>query len=281
MSNDDRDGFEQHYEEIQNLLEEEDELLEDWQTEPDVDVEDDSEGQGKKPQKNSLWKWVVIAAAVLVVVVAVLLIGKITKTRNNQETSTEVPVETGTETAGPGEQQTEAALPAPTATPAITPTPVPSESPAKTEAGNTVVIPEQLVYVGSSPEELDHYAKEYGLKSVTIESEGSVKVLAETTVPNADVDALIAKISEKCSEPGWFFHFLSISANNDQTVFSIVVNELTMSDREKQTVTDLFLTAGIHAVQSGQKAGSLRIDLLNQMGDLIDTITTGPLKLGN
>jgi hypothetical protein len=116
---------------------------------------------------------------------------------------------------------------------------------------------------------------------VTIEADGSVKVLAETTVPSADVDALVAKISEKCSEPGWYFHFLSISANNDQTVFSIVVNELNMSEKEKQTVTDLFLTAGIHAVQSGHTTESLRIDLLNQVGDHIGTITTGPLKLGN
>jgi len=285
MSNEDRGGFEQGYEEIQNLMEEEDELLGDGQTEPDVDVEDDYEEQGQKPQKGSPWKWVVIAVAVLVVVVAVLLIGKITKARNNKETASEVPgpVETETETAGPGEQQSEVELPAPTATPAVTPTPVPmpSETPVKTETGNTVVIPAQLVYVGSSPEEIDHYAEEYALKSVTIEADGSAKVLAETTVPSADVDALVAKITEKCSEPGWYFHFLSISANNDQTVFSIVVNELTMSDKEKQTVTDLFLTAGIHAVQSGQKAENLRIDLLNQVGDLVGTIITGPLKLGN
>ena len=287
MSNEDRDGFEQEYEEIQNLMEEEDEMLEDSQTEPDWNVEDDSEEQEQKPKKGSVWKWVVIAAAVLVVVVAVLLIGKIGKSRNNKETATEVPVpvETETETAGPGQQQTEAVQPAPAATPTVTPKPVPSVSPEKTEeskpAGNTVVIPVQLVYVGSTQEELDHYAEEYGLKSVTTEADGSVKVLSETTVPSADVDALIAKINEKCGEQGWYFHFLSISANNDQTVFSIVVNELIMSNREKQTVTDLFLTAGIHAVQSGQKAENLRIDLLNQMGEHIGTIITGPLKLGN
>ena len=286
MRNEDRDSFQQDYEQIQEMMEEE--MLEDWQTEPDLDVEDDSEEQEQKPKKGSGWKWVVIAAAVLVVVVAVLLIGKISKSRNNKETATEVPVpvETETETAGPGEQQTEEELPAPTETPSATPTPepVPSESPQEIEASkpasNTVVIPAKLVYVGSTQEELDHYAEEYGLKSVTLEADGSVKVLSETTVPSADVDALVAKITEKCSEPGWYFHFLSISANNDQTVFSIVVNELNMSDKEKQTVTDIFLTAGIHAVQSEQKAESLRIDLLNQMGDLVDTITTGPLKLG-
>jgi len=295
MSNEDRDGFEQDYEEIQNLIEEEDELLEDWQTEPEPDVEDDlpddaSEEQGKKPQKGPKWKGVVIAAAVLAVAAAVLLVLSKTGIIPHKKESVIqglLQAQTETETAGPGEQPTEAEQPAPTATPSVTATPMPvqSETPEQTEAskpaGNTVVIPAQLVYVGSSPEELKHYAEEYGLKSVTLEADGSVKVLSETTVPSADVDALVAKISEKCSEPGWYFHFLSISANNDQTVFSIVVNELNMSDKEKQTVTDLFLTAGIHAVQSGHTTESLRIDLLNQVGDHIGTITTGPLKLGN
>ena len=287
MSYEDRDRFEQDYEEIQNLMEEEDELLEDWQTEPEPDVEDDSEEQGQKPKKGSAWKGVVIAAAVLIVIVAaVLLLGKISKSRNNKESVIQGLLPAETETAGPGEQQTEAELPAPTVTPAptATPAPAPSESPEKTEAsvpaGNTVVIPAQLVYAGADQEELNRYAEEYGLKSVAKQADGSVKVLSEPKVPSADVDALVAAISEKCSEPGWYHHFLSISANNDQTVFSIVVNELNMSDKEKQTVNDLFLTAGIHAVQTGQKVEALRIDLLNQMGDLVDTITTGPLKLG-
>ena len=49
---------------------------------------------------------------------------------------------------------------------------------------------------------------------------------------------------------------------------------------EKADVTNLFLTAGMHDVQSGQNPVNLRIDLLNQMGDLVDTIATGPLKPG-
>ena len=96
-----------------------------------------------------------------------------------------------------------------------------------------------------------------------------------TTVPPADVDALVARISEKCSEPGWYYHFLSISANDDQTVFSIVVNERNLSENEKQTVTDLFLTAGLSAVQSGKNPTGIRIEFLNQMGDLLDKISTG------
>lgn len=134
-------------------------------------------------------------------------------------------------------------------------------------------IPAQLVYDGSTQAEYDRFAKEYGLASVKRKENGTVTMSAESKMPQGDVDTLVATLSEQCGKSG-YNHFESVTANEDGTVFTIVVNDIHMNEKEKQAVTDLFLMAGLHAVQSGQDVENIRVETVNKLGNLISSRNT-------
>ena len=140
---------------------------------------------------------------------------------------------------------------------------------------NTAVIPPNLVYDKSTQEEYDHFAKEYGLAAVEKGKDGSLTLSSDSNIMHANVDALVAVLSKKCGESG-YIHLSSISVNEDHTIFTIVVNDVNISAEEKQVVTDLFLMAGLEAVQTDMKAQNIRVETANKLGAILSTRDTNP-----
>lgn len=138
---------------------------------------------------------------------------------------------------------------------------------------NMAVIPPNLVYDGSTQAELDRFAEEYGLISVVREDDNSLTLTADTNIMHANVDALVAMLSKKCGGSG-YMHFVSISVNEDHNVFTIVVNDVNMSEEEKQAVTDCFLMAGLEAVQTKHNIHNICVKTENKLGIIINTRTT-------
>ena len=272
MRIEDRDRAQRDYEKSRLLIEEDEEEDED-------DSEDEEWEPEEQREQGHIWKWVILALVILAVLAAAMLVigrtGWGSRFLHREETAEE------TEVAAETEVETEVETPTAAATPMPMQPEIPTGVAVEQAESNSVVIPAKLVYDGSTQAEHDHFAEEYGLKSVKRGGDGSVTVTAETVVPRADVDALLTRIAEKCEKYGWYVHFVSISANEDQTVFTLVVKELVMSEKEKQVSTDLFLMAGLHAVQSGSKAESRRIDIANMVGDVISGISTNPVKAEN
>ena len=200
--------------------------------------------------------WLRFLRAIGILFVVLVVIGMISSALEERKRGSLPPTEESTPTA----QQSEVAV-------------VSSQTTVNETKLDTVVVPANLVYDGSTQTEYDHFAEEYGFASIKKEEDGSVTLSAETKIPNGNVDALVAALSEKCGKSG-YAHFVSVKANEDGTVFTIVVNDLTMSDKEKQAVTDLFLMAGLHAVQSGQNVESIRMETRNKLGNLINARET-------
>ena len=144
-----------------------------------------------------------------------------------------------------------------------------TDSAAKVE----ITIPANLVYDGSTQAEHDRFAQEYGLVSIKRRYDGSVTLTSATKIPQGNVNALVATLSEKCGKSG-YPHFVSVSVNEDLTVFTITVIDVNMSEDEKQAITDLFLIAGLHAVQTGQNVQNLRVETVNMYGDIIGSRNT-------
>ena len=144
----------------------------------------------------------------------------------------------------------------------------PTEVARANPTSSTALIPSYLVYDGSTQAELDHFAAEYGMTSVKKETDGSLTLSSEKNLIHANVDALVATLTKQCGQPG-YSHFSSVSVNEDYTVFTIVVNDVNMSNEEKQVVSDLFLMAGLQAVQTEQAVRNIRVERVNMLGSLI------------
>lgn len=147
-----------------------------------------------------------------------------------------------------------------------------TEKPTEVARGNptssTALIPSYLVYDGSTQAELDHFAAEYGMTDVKKEADGSLTLTSEKNLIHANVDALVATLAKQCGQPG-YSHFSSVTVNEDYTVFTIVVNDVNVSSEEKQLVSDLFLMAGLQAVQTEQAVQNIRVERVNMLGSLI------------
>ena len=144
----------------------------------------------------------------------------------------------------------------------------PTEVARANPTSSTALIPSYLVYDGSTQAELDHFAAEYGMTYVKKETDGSLTLSSEKNLIHANVDALVATLTKQCGQPG-YSHFSSVSVNEDYTVFTIVVNDVNMSNEEKQVVSDLFLMAGLQAVQTEQAVQNIRVERVNMLGSLI------------
>lgn len=138
---------------------------------------------------------------------------------------------------------------------------------------NRAVIPPNLVYDGSTQAELDNFAEEYGLTSVIREEDKSLTLTADKNIMHANVEAFVAALSKKCGDSG-YTHFVSISVDGDHTIFTIVVNAVTMSEKEKQAISDCFLMAGLEAVQTKHSIDNICVKTVNKLGILINTRNT-------
>jgi hypothetical protein len=151
----------------------------------------------------------------------------------------------------------------------------PVEAARNNPTSNTALIPSRLVYDGSTQAEYDHFAAEYGMASVQKEADGSLTMSSEKNLIHANVDALVAALSKKCGQSG-YEQFTSIAVNEDYTAFTIVVNDVKMTDEEKQAVTDLFLMAGLQAVQTEQAVRNIQVERVNMLGGVISREETNP-----
>lgn len=134
----------------------------------------------------------------------------------------------------------------------------------------TVVIPPNLVYRGSSQDEILDFATRTGCV-ISSQTDGAQEIYCSKL--STDIYELVSSIGQNC-ETSTYPHFLSVDANDDYTEFSIVVNDITMSSNERQAMTDLFLLAGINAVESGHAETRITVTFLNMKGSLVRQLHT-------
>ena len=141
---------------------------------------------------------------------------------------------------------------------------------ATESAERTVVIPTNLVYRGSSQDEILDFATRTGCV-ISPQTNGAQEI--NCSMLNTDIYELVSFIGQNC-ESSTYPHFLSIDANDDYTDFTLIVNDITMSSNERQAMTDLFLLAGINAVESGHTETRLSVTFQNMRGSLVRQLHT-------
>ena len=141
---------------------------------------------------------------------------------------------------------------------------------ANKSAERTVVIPPNLVYRGSSQDEILDFATRTGCV-ISQHTDGSQEIYCSNL--SMDIYELISSIGQNCAS-STYPHFISVDANDDYTEFSFIVNDITMSSNERQAMTDLFLLAGMNAVESGHTETRITVTFLNMKGSLVRQLQT-------
>lgn len=134
-----------------------------------------------------------------------------------------------------------------------------------------VVIPPNLVYRGSSQDELLDFTARTSC-DISLQNDGSLKIFCSKL--DIDIEKLVSVIGQNC-ETSTYPHFVSIDAKADYTEFSIIVNDITMSSGERQAMTDLFLLAGVNTVESGHTESRITVTFLNMKGSLVRQLYSG------
>lgn len=151
--------------------------------------------------------------------------------------------------------------------------------PISDKTGDTVItIPSLYTEPGISQAECDQMAARYGAGSIRLNQDGSMT----WTVGGAQKDQLMANLAaeytadlKKIDKRQGVLHFVSASANDDFSEYTVVVNSLEMSQTEKELAAQLIRVGERYALLSGKAAGNVKILFMNQNGQLVRTMDSG------
>ena len=151
--------------------------------------------------------------------------------------------------------------------------------PISDRTGDAVItIPSLYTEPGISQAECDQMASRYGAGSIRLNQDGSMT----WTVSGAQKNQLMANLAaeytadlKRIDKRQGVLHFVSASANDDFSEFTVVVNSLEMSQNEKKLAGQLIRSGERYALLSGKAAGNVKILFMNQNGQLVRTMDSG------
>ncbi len=207
-----------------------DELEGEW---TDLEIEFDEDEDEEKPRGKGVLLKILLAVLVLCIAAAVtlLLLRYVggNSSRTDNSAGEVAAVETVEDDMAPAEEATEEAVVEVTPEPTPTPTPEPTPTP----------VPAEYQIPGVNAGDLD-----------------AVHAYIQT-----QLDAIAADI--------YCPHWDSVTANEDCTVFTVIVNGVQESAAEQEAVAKIFEYGKMYAAHAGTAAGNLRIDYVNRLGTVL------------
>jgi len=151
--------------------------------------------------------------------------------------------------------------------------------PISDNTGETVItIPTLYTEPGISQAECDQMASRYGAESIRLNQDGSMT----WTVSGAQKNQLMANLAaeytadlKRIDKRQGVLHFVSASVNDDFSEYTVVVNSLEMSQTERELADQLIRSGERYALLSGKAAGNVKINFMNQNGQLVRTMDSG------
>ena len=83
-------------------------------------------------------------------------------------------------------------------------------------------------------------------------------------------DTIQNELDTMCATP-YFLHFESMTANDDCTVFKVVVNDIETSKAEQKSVRQIYDFGRMYATYRGQEPGNIHIDYMTMIGNTFVT----------
>lgn len=141
-----------------------------------------------------------------------------------------------------------------------------------------ITIPSLYTEPGLSQAECDQMASRYGAGSIRLNQDGSMTWFVSGTKKDQLMANLAAEYTadlKRIDKRQGVLHFVSASANDDFSEYTVVVNSLEMSQTEKELAAQLIRGGERYALLSGKAAGNVKILFMNQNGQLVRTMDSG------
>lgn len=140
----------------------------------------------------------------------------------------------------------------------------------------TVEISVPANYVGeTTQEELDQTAKEEGVKSITLNEDGSATYVMSKKKHKelmSDMKANIDETLQALVGSEEYPNFTKIEANKDYTSFTVTTTSTELDLNESFSVLNFYIQGGLYNVFNGTPADNIHVDFINaSSGEIISS----------
>lgn len=131
----------------------------------------------------------------------------------------------------------------------------------------TITVPADFLDEGITQEQLDEQAKDSGIKSISLNDDGSATYVMTKDKHKEMMDGIRQSIDESLLEMAGsedYPSIVSIEANSDYTKYKIVVNTEEVGLAESFLVMGLYIFSGTYHVFNGTDAGNINVQYVNE-----------------
>lgn len=146
----------------------------------------------------------------------------------------------------------------------------------------TITVPKDFVGEGATQEQLNETAKEKGIKSITLNEDGSATYVMTNSKHKELMDEIKETIEAKMSDmvaPEKNQSYVKIEANDDYTQYKVTVNVEEIGLGETIPALGLYLSSGMYHAFNGTEIENINIQFISEStGEVLDEMNYSDIK---
>lgn len=136
-----------------------------------------------------------------------------------------------------------------------------------------ITVPPDFLEEGTTQEDLDKAAKEDGIKSITLNDDGSATYIMSKSKHNEMMASIRESIDESMAEmidPETYPTFVEVTSNDDYTHFTVKLSSNEVGLSESISVLGFYMLGGLYNAFNGTPVDDVTVSFVNaDTGDII------------
>lgn len=136
-----------------------------------------------------------------------------------------------------------------------------------------IIVPADFLEEGTTQEALDETAKEEGIKSITLNDDGSATYIMSKSKHNEMMAGIRESIDESMAEmidPETYPTFVEVTSNDDYTHFTVKLSTNEVGISESVSVLGFYVLGGLYNAFNGTPVDDVTVSFVNaDTGDII------------
>lgn len=136
-----------------------------------------------------------------------------------------------------------------------------------------ITVPPDFLEEGTTQEDLDEAAKEDGIKSITLNDDGSATYIMSKSKHNEMMAGIRESIDESMAEmidPETYPTFVEVTSNDDYTHFTVKLSTNEVGISESVSVLGFYVLGGLYNAFNGTPVDDVTVSFVNaDTGDII------------